>query len=361
MGLNSTLNGRLVTDARVSIPAWGCWYADATVDGDAAVTGAVELRIADLTLKGTALSSGALNGRTRVRVVAGAGGWGKTIKSASYANDAEVKASTVLTDAAKEAGEAIDAATLPNSRVGSHYARKEGAASRSLELIAPSAWYVGEDGVTRVGKRATSTIPVGVTRESIDRARGIAVLASDSIAKILPGVVVDGMVAVDVEHTTSAEGGLRSTIWSGRGTGASRRLASIKRLVEALFPQLPFLGTWEYRVVTQEGKRLNLQPVRVSTGMPTLRRVPMRPGQAGSDSDLTPGARVLVTFVDGQPGRPAVVALEDAEGSGFKPIMTSIDATTLVKLGAGALPVARAGDLAGGIWPIAPTQVKVLA
>ena len=362
MGLNSTLNGLRVVDARVTIPAWGLWYADATVDGDKPVTGAVDLVVADLALKGTVLSGGVTNGRTHVRIVAGAGGWGKAIKANAWANDAEVKASTGLLDAAKAAGETIDAATVPTSRVGSHFARKGNEpASRSLQHIAPEGWYVGEDGITRIGKRAPSTLPANVTRESVDRARGVAVLASDSIAKILPGVDVDGLVAVDVEHTISAEGGLRSTIWGARGDGLERRLSVWRRIVNAVCPQLPYLGTWEYRIVEQAGARLALEPVRVSTGMPNLELVPVRPGVAGMASEHKLGARCLVIFIDGQPARPSVVALEDEDGSGFKPIITTIDAQTLVKLGAGALPVARAGDLAGGIWPIAPTQVKVLA
>ncbi len=40
MGLN-TLNGLLVTDARATIPAWGRWFADVSIDGEQAIAGAV--------------------------------------------------------------------------------------------------------------------------------------------------------------------------------------------------------------------------------------------------------------------------------------------------------------------------------
>jgi hypothetical protein len=108
-------------------------------------------------------------------------------------------------------------------------------------------------------------------------------------------------------------------------------------------------------VVIIEGERVSLQPVRVSTGMPDLQRVPMRPGMAGAKSTLIPGARVLVSFVDADPSRPQVIAFEDSEGGGFKPVLTSIDATMFVKLADGARLMPATGDLAGGIWPILGT------
>ncbi len=86
----ATLNGSRVTDARVNIPAWGCWYAEVTIDGEVALpttAAGVELKIADLTLAGTVLSGGPQKGRASYRIVAGRGGWGKTIKSWKYNDD----------------------------------------------------------------------------------------------------------------------------------------------------------------------------------------------------------------------------------------------------------------------------------
>jgi hypothetical protein len=86
----------------------------------------------------------------------------------------------------------------------------------------------------------------------------------------------------------------------------------------------------------------------------------VRPGVSGCRSDVALGSRVLVVFVDSDPARPQVIGFEDADGEGFTPLLTEIDASTFVNLGAGALPVARAGDLAG-IFPVVTTQVKVRA
>jgi hypothetical protein len=362
VGLSAaTLNGHRVTSARANIPAWGCWFADASVDGEVTIAGAVELKIADLTLRGTVLSGGPAKGRSHFRIVAGAGGWGRSIKKEGYANDAGVKLSTVLGDAAALVGETLDASTMTAAdRVGPSYTREAGPACHLLELEAKGAWYVREDGVTCIGRRASSTLKVNATHGPVDLARGTVTLAAESIASILPGLVVDGLTVVDVLHEISAEGGLRSTVWGGRGAGDSRQLAAMRAIFDQLDPERKFRGVTEYRVVTLDGERLNLQAIRVSTGMPDLRRVLVRPGVAGCKATLLPGTRVLVGFVDSDPGRPYVAQVEDAEGAGFLPVLLEIDAATFVRLGAGALPVIVAGNLAG-IFPCIPTQLKVLA
>ncbi len=357
----ATLNGNRVTSARADISAFGCWYANASVDGEVALSGAVELKIADLTLRGTVLSGGPAKGRSHYRIVAGAGGWGRSIKKEGYANDAGVKLSTVLGDAAALVGETLDASTMSASdKVGPSYTREAGPACHLLELEAKGAWYVREDGVTCIGRRAASTLKVNATHGPVDLARGTVTLAAESIASILPGLVVDGLTVVDVMHEISAEGGLRSTVWGARASGESRQVAAMRAIFDQLDPDRKFRGVTEYRVVTLEGERLNLQAIRVSTGMPDLRRVPVRPGVAGCKATVLPGARVLVGFVDSDPGRPYVAAFEDAEGDGFIPVALELDAATFVKLGTGLLPVARGTDFAGP-FPIVPTQVKVLA
>jgi hypothetical protein len=275
-----------------------------------------------------------------------------------WVDDAGVKIATVVRDAAELAGETVSLTTT--EKTGPGFVRPEGPASRVLELVAASAWYVGEDGVTRLGRRTTSTLDAKVPRVTpVDLARGTVTLAPTSLAALLPGVTVDGLEAVDVLHEITPKG-VRSTIWGARGSERSRRLEAYRLLLDQLDPDRAFRAVWEYRVVTQSGERLTLQPVRVSTGMPDLSSVPVRPGVSGARSTVALGSRVLVAFVDGSPSRPVVVGFEDAEGEGFTPILTEIDASTFVNLGAGALPVARLGDLAG-IFPVVTTQVKVKA
>ncbi len=355
MAMISALNGHRVTRARVTLPAWGCWYVEASIDSEAALVGAVTIVLADMTLKGTVLSGGSDKGRSHFRIVAGAGGWGETIPRRSYTSDAGVRLATVLGDAAAAAGETLDMSTVGTSaRVGPAYARPEGPASRVLELLAPSSWYVGEDGLTRLGRRPLTALTAKVSIASVDRGRAKVVLASDTIAGLVPGVVVEGIEALDVLHEIDADGGLRSTIWGSVDGGASSRgVSALRALLEQLDPARAFRGVTEYRVVTLEGKRVNLQPVRVSTGMPDLRRVLARPGVPGAYGTAALGSRVLVGFVDSDESRPFVASFEDAEGEGFVPTDVSLDALVDVKLGAALGRALRSGDkvMIAGVQP----------
>lgn len=355
MGL-SKLQGHTVTSATVTRPKWGIWYADTSLDGEHVLTGRVALQIADLTLSGTILGGGPSKGRSRYTIVGGAGGWGRTIARESYEDDAGVKASTVLGDAAVAVGETLDRSTLPSLvRLGPRYTRREGPASKVLELYAPGGWYVGEDGVTYIGQRAATTLPAKAVLGPVDRARRTVTIASEEIAAIAPGVVVDGIEAIDVVHDLSPSG-LRTTIWGARGEVDTSRLSqALRTMLDQLDPNRHFRGVYEYRVAEQVGEFLNLQPALLSLGMPDLPRVPVRPGVAGCKTEVMPGCQVLVGFVNADPSRPFVMSFDSPDAEGFKPLAMEIDATTVVKIADGMLPIAKTGDLAGGIWPIVGT------
>jgi hypothetical protein len=140
---------------------------------------------------------------------------------------------------------------------------------------------------------------VPAIRGPFDRARGTVTLAAESIATILPGVVVDGLEALDVVPEVDVESGLRSTVWGAGVSTTSRRLAAIKRIVAQLFPENAYRGLFSYRVVSQSGERLNLQAERVSMEMPDLKRVRVRPGLPGCKAQHALGSLVLVGFVEG--------------------------------------------------------------
>jgi hypothetical protein len=324
----ATLAGHATTWARVQIPAWGLWYADVELSSEQDLTGSVELVIADLTLSGTILSGGAANDRSRYRIVGGAGGWGQRVDARSYTNEAGVKVRTVIVDAGEAAGETLDEDTLPGvlNSAGPYFARTQGPAARVLQQLVPNAWYMGEDGTTYFGARASADLDVEAARMTTDLARGTIVLAAEQIATILPGITVDGIEAQDVEHSVSADDGLRSTIWGAGVSDGSRRLVAYQNLIDALLPDLKYRGVVEYRIVDQNSERLDLQPVKVSTGMPDLRSVRVRPGVPGFKAEHALGSRVLVAFVDSDPGRPVVVSFEDADNDGFEPVEVFLEA-----------------------------------
>jgi hypothetical protein len=268
-------------------------------------------------------------------MMAGSGGWGKIIDAKSYANDAGAKLATVLNDAASFAGETIDSATIPNVAVGPHFTRESGPASRVLEATYPSAWHVGEDGKTRLGKRTSAVIDTEFTLIENDVSLGRISIVADSLVGIVPGVVVDGYEAVDVWHELDGTK-LSTTIWTTGPSTTSRELIAFRRMVEALFPWLKFLGTWEYRVVTLEGNRVNLQSVRASSGMPDLRRVKIRPGVPGCYGKPSLGSMCLVTFANADRTRPVILSFDDVDSGGFASTELSIETSGSCTIEAGS-------------------------
>jgi hypothetical protein len=298
-----------------------------------ALAGRVTLALADVSLTGTIVSGGVAEGKAAYRLVGGAGGWGRVLSAKGYTSDAGVKIATVVGDAAREAGETL--AGVPTTRLGSHYARLNGPASHVLHGIAPRGWHVDFAGVTQFGARAATTYAGDGTRTRIDTAGRVIEISTESLAGLVPGVSVDGAApATDVEYTLDAKR-LIARVYAGART--TRRLDAMARILEALAPDLRYRGVYEFRVVTQEGDRLNLQPVRAATGLPDLARVPMRPGMAGLRSNVQLGELVLVAFVDADPSRPVVVAHDAPDAPGWMPL-------TLELGGPAALGVARITD-----------------
>jgi hypothetical protein len=336
--MSVTLNGIPVTSAKVFIPAWGVWWADVEVSEPDALTGAATLVIEDQTFVGTITSGGAIYGRGRYRVAGGAGRWGEEVPAKSYNNDAGVKASLVIQDAASAIGETVE--SPPADRLGTHYARAGAPASDALHLAAPDAWYVDRDGVTRFGVRASYEYAGDGTVRLIDSSQGTVEIASDAIADILPGVTAGGVTASDIEIDVTP-GAIRARLYSRRMADTWRQLS------DRMFPGLRYSGTYEYRVVSQSGERLNLQTVRVSSGLPDLSRVPVRPGVPGFRATWKKGSFCLVSFVNADPGRPVVVGGDAPDSPGWVPDEVSLRVSdmridvleSLIKLG-------EQGDLA---------------
>jgi hypothetical protein len=315
----AALDGNAVTRVRVMVPAWGRPWADVDLVDDVALTGVQTLTLADVTLSGH-VYGGAYNGRASYRMVAGAGGWGETIAAKSYNDDLGVKQARVLEDAAAAVGETLSGA--PTTRGPRHFAREAGPASEVLNAIAPRAWYVGLDGVTYFGTRDASAYTGDGVRLRNDPGARVLEVATEEIATLVPGVSVDGSdPAVDVEYILDET---RLTVRLYLGTaGAARVPAALASILDALDPARRYRGTFEFRVVTQNGERLNLQPMRASSGFDDLRNVPVRLAP-GIKATWTPGALALVTFVDADPARPVVVAGDDPDAPGHTPIGMSV-------------------------------------
>ncbi len=189
MTLFASLDGAPLKRLELTLPYFGIWHApeihlDRTIPDAAAAT----LVLGGLTLSGTVFRAGSFVGSGAYRVVGGRGGWSKTLPAQSYHSAGGVKASLVLRDAARAAGETLDLDS--DSVIGTHWVRfGDKPASRSLNLIRPD-WWVRPDGTTTTGPRPDGIVTshFDVLPAGTDLAAGRVAIATDHPEDWLPGV-----------------------------------------------------------------------------------------------------------------------------------------------------------------------------
>lgn len=322
-----TLNGQVIERAAITLPRWGVWTADVQLASGAAQSGAATIEIAGLTLQGTILpdQGGVYAERGFYRVVGGAGGWRSTVGPKAYRNASGVKLSTVVRDAARDAGETL--ATFTDRVVGPAFVRPEGEAARPLDLLVPQGWHVGEDGVTRLSVRAAAAYqePYQVMNRRPDRAA--ITIAAESLAGLVPGATLDGVEAASVRHELSPAG-LRTHIAAHVDGLGDRLLGAFRRVVDAVTRRAFYLGQYEYRVTGTTGGYCDLAPVARSLGLPNVANVAMRSGVPGCFGAPAVGTVALVAFINGDPTRPFVCGFD-----GTVPTDVDFQSTGLVKAG----------------------------
>lgn len=310
------LNNYACVAGRLEIPGVGLWYASVELSDEVALEGAVTLTVLDTTWQGFVIAGAALDGRSRYRIVAGAGGWGNDLPARAYANDAGLQISQLVADVASEAGEPAPTGA-PTTRLGPHFVRPAAPASFALNLLSPRAWYAQPSGVVAFGARSdapASKAPV-VARNAA--ARMVELALTDTAANIVPGASTEFGTAADAEIEIAPEG-VRARLYAAPAAG--RRAQAYARILAASDPGARFRGVFEYRVISQAGERLNLQPVRSRPNMPDLARVPVRAGVPGVKCQHAPGSQVLVAFIDGDASRPAVVGFDSPDQPGWQPL-----------------------------------------
>lgn len=306
------INKRDVARALLFVPNEGVWFLDADFASDEPLTGAVDITLGASTLKGTVLdpSAGTYGLQRKVRILAGAGKWSAVLKPLSYHNDAGVKASTVAADAAHAAGEKLGTFTGGVLRLGAHYQREAGPASRALEDAARGVpWWVDYAGVTQVAARLTTT-PDPTTYDVIthdSRSRNVTLSVSDLQSVGVGSTLTKGLDSPLVVRSFELEiapEGLRMRAWCGAGRTSSLA-SSLRAIVERTTDKRI---TWpvRYRVVDMAGDRVDLQIVKKASGVPDGLSVPQWPGIAGAHIISALGAEVIVQFVDGDRSDPIV-------------------------------------------------------
>jgi hypothetical protein len=352
----SELGGQRLVACKLQVPQRGAWFAVCDFEGAPDVAGSQTLTIGQMSLVGTIVSeyAGAFGEQRRCLFVGGAGQWGTFPPARAYHNDAGVKALLIAQDVAREVGETLGTFEPELERVGVDYVRDAGQlASRVLEdVIGDRLWWVGFDGVTVVGERPT---PAPLVAESYrvlsydPRARVAQLSLNDpsllSIGHVLAGPALPEPQTVH-EYTVQVDAaGVRVSAWCGGGSRSAGRLAELFARVAARVTDAPLLGLYRYRVVRMAGDgRASLQSVRRAAGLPDIEPISQWPGVAGAHAELTPGAEVLVAFVEGDRAQPVVTHYAGKDGAGFVPVSLTLG-------GSSGSPAARQNDTVEVLLP----------
>lgn len=186
------LAGNRIVGGTIVIPTYGAPLADVTLDKEAKIGASVTLSLGSLRLVMSPWREVVpFQGKTVVRLIGGAAGWGKVIPAKPYKLDAGVKLSLVLGDAAKSVGEKISVGV--DRVVGKFYVRDEAPACRLLNRLVPGAWWIDPDGTTKTGTRPTSAIVKPFTILGFDGAKGSMMIDCEHLAELVPGRTLKGI------------------------------------------------------------------------------------------------------------------------------------------------------------------------
>jgi len=358
MSLN--VNGIEVASMGWSAGWSGPWVATVEISGEVVPSGRVVITSTEgITAVGTVdkAHSGSFGEKRFARVVGGGGGWGKSVRAQHYHSDIGVNLIEVVTTTATEVGEV--AAVLLPKMLGTDFARLgENEPASQVFARAGVDWWVGLDGVTKVGIRPP--LPPHPSLEVLDWRPEDAAMTFSAAVLVEPGtVLVDarfGTKIVRYVDAMVARGSVTGTLLvadaspdpGGVTTELVAALSSLARgATRAALGRL-----YEYRVIAMAGDRVELQAVRRDDGAPDLLPASVWAGISGYRATLQPASRVLVGFIAGDATKPYVAAYEPPEGDGWRPLRLELDAeanvtlgeraaTVVVGLAAAARPVAR--------------------
>lgn len=354
----ATVGGAATTLVDLHVPGDGVWFYDADLADDSPLSGKVTLLVGTSRLEGTIADryAGTFGLQRKIRVIAGADGWGKMLPPKPYVNDAGVKARNIADDAAREAGERLGTFNPVASTVGAKFLREAGPASRALEFAAGSlAWHVDYAGASNVGERTIVDAPASAYEVIMYDPRGHEItLGLESITAVGIGSRLtkglDEPLIIKSLRVTVEAGGMRATAWVGKGR-QSRAATAMRSIVERLSDARLF-GKYRYRVSSMNGKRVNLQAVSKAPGLPDfVSAVEQAPGGGGMHFELTQGAIVYVEFIAGMRNDPAITGYGGKGTSAAVPVKTEI--------AGGGRKIARQGDLvqcggAGAVLTLTP-------
>jgi hypothetical protein len=188
----ATINGEMLTSARVTFPRTGAWiYDGSTATGEVTEGSTATLTIADdMTITGTVIRSVEFEGATRFRAIGGKGGWTAPVRPKAYTSSAGLSFAPIAQDAARESGETLGT-SLPKDSVGTQYTRRSGPASQVFALLPDGTdWWIDDAGVTQFGQRSTGLIMTEFQSMDYDGRLGVLAMATDAPGAFRPGKTI---------------------------------------------------------------------------------------------------------------------------------------------------------------------------
>lgn len=359
--MTATLNGRLCSTVRVTLPRYGVWSAWATLATADAVSpspGGALLEVAGLSLVGTVKRQGGRAGLRSVELEGGFGGWSKPVpttgKGGGLIAGNLVRLETVAASIALAAGERVALAAGVDRKLGEVVAARLGAVDAGALLSQACAspagaavvpWWVDVDGTTRLGARSGAAVTAkAVDVDDLARAYSYAV---DDAAQLLPGATIEGSPIVELRIEASGTE-VREIATVAVGTEEPHTVTALLRrlILRVVGPHVSSRTLYRYVVRKRyPDGRLLAAPVR-SLLAPELDGLRIWPGIAGGRCKPKEGSEILVQFADGDPVASAacVVGFSPADaGTLAIPDRVELDGDEVV-FANGTRAVARVND-----------------
>ena len=362
--MSITLNGLRVVSLRVVHPWRGVPFLDVDMDPDivstAPLSGPAVIVIGTppvVTLLGVIdpLAAGIFVADAKVRVIAGKGGWSKSVPAQHFIEPSGQLLSTTVYQATATLVLETVIDQIP-ALFGADYARSKGRASRIFDRV--DYWVDLVTGVTTVGLRPPAVADPTLEILSFDPLTQTAELVCDTL--IVPGTLLSDplrlgptpLIVRSVEQFFD-ETGSHATAWCS--TAAVERLQAALRTMVQEFGEIATARVYRYRFVSQgpSPTQAILQAVErdpltgAAAPMPDLVPAAEWTGVAGCTALLPPSLEVLVQFLGGDPTLPRIVGYSTLA----LPLQVTTDATASVNVG----PTAPLVSLGGGAAPIVPT------
>ena len=329
-----TLDGRAVVFGRISMPRSGPWTADVTVATSDDLSGPVTL-LADggQAFKGAVWQGGVYGDTAHVKLVGGAGGFGRALDPKFYRN---APASIVMGDLLREAGERLSPTALaPSTNLPWYQRGRANTAGEEMEQLCAAlgiAWRVLGDGTVWVG---TETYPVLELEHMLiddfpDEGRRVI---STELPSAIPATTFDGHRVVRVVHEIS-DAHFRTELVFERSntTGfAVDMFEAVKAVVRKMLAPTLYHGQYTGRIVSQAADG-SLDWTPDDPRLAGMTGVPIELGIPGSSVKVAPNTRCTVAFRDGSKARPFVTNWDSG-------------VCLEIKIAGGQLPVARQGDM----------------